>query len=187
MKWLLAISLLIFLMASPAYSQGSEEQLNEIRGWFKEINAQTDDYEAVHFADIKVSKNFNPENYSIEGSELYAPARVDLTKYFEGENLLKMVVNLFGDRDDLTSAYYLRNGELFFVDKEKTNYKRPRWHEEFNASEKSTTKNRFYIKNKQILKWINADGLSITETDPAFHDTQETLQNDFNVYLQVEE
>lgn len=186
MKRSLTILLVIFFMVSPVYSQISEEELNVIREWFKDINAHTDEYKAVHFADIRVYKDLNPDAYSVEGSELHAPERVDLTKYFEGENLVKMVVKLFGDREDLISAYYLRNGELIFVDKEKTVYKRPRWHEAFNASEKSVVKNRFYIKNKQILKWINAEGLSITETDPAFLNNQATIQNDFNLYLQVE-
>lgn len=186
MNRMFMITALILLIALPVHAQHSEKELDQVRDWFKEVNANISQYRKVEYPDIKVYKEISPEHYSMEGEELYRLAKVDMTKFFEDEQLVKVVLKFYGDREDLTSEYYFKNDDLFFVDKVKTIYHQPKWDDAFKESERSITKNRFYIKDDQLIRWINPDVNSVGKIDPSYGKHQMMLLNDYKLYTSVE-
>lgn len=180
------ITLLIFMAASPGHAQDSEKTLEQIREWFKEVNANTSQYRKVEYADLKMNKDINAEHYSMEGEDIYRLGNVHMTKFFEDEQLVKIVVDFYGDRQDLTSEYYLKDNNLFFVDKVYTVYKKPKWLDEFNETERSTVKNRFYFKDNQLIRWINPEVRSVGKMDPAYPQHEAKILNDYKLYSSID-
>lgn len=186
MKRVFIITALIFLSVLPTYSQNSEKELDQIRSWFNEINSNINQYRAVEYPNIKIIKDINPELYSMEGQEIYRLEQVNMTKFFEDKQLVKVILEFFGDRADLTSEYYFKNGNLFFVDKVKTVYHRPKWDDEFKESEISIAKNRFYIKDNQLIRWINPDIYSVGKMDPAYNQHEANILHDYKLYTSID-
>jgi len=139
----------------------------------------------IELSDIEISRDTTSEKYSVEGAETYRPAAARITKFFDGDELVKLVITFDSDREALISAYYFQEGELFFVDKSKTIYHRPKWHNEFNASEISTTSSHFYVKGQSLLKWVDSDLLSIGKSNPYFAEQEKTILSDANLYLAI--
>lgn len=120
MNEIIAIYSLLFLLSSSLLAQNTKDDLDQIRNWFKEINANINQFKKVELRDIQVYKDISPEKYSIEGDDIYRLAAVNMTKFSDGDKLIKLVVTFDGDREDLVSAYYFREGDLFFVDKSRS-------------------------------------------------------------------
>ena len=180
------ITTLLFLTALPAYTQHTEDELDRTRDWFRETNAKITQYKKVEYPDITSYKHVDSEQYSREGEELYSLAQVSMTKSFEDGQLVKIVVAFIGDREDLLSEYYVRNGSLFFVDKVKTIYHKPKWHDAFQASEKSIVKNRFYIKDDQLISWVNPDIMSVPKKDPSYQAQERMIVHDYQLYISID-
>lgn len=185
MNRIFIITALIFLTVLPVFSQNSEKELEQIRNWFREVNANISQYRKVEYPDIKVYKDISPEHYSMEGEEIYRLAKVDMTKFFEDEQLVKVVLEFNGDREDLTSEYYFKNGNLCFVNKVKTIYHRPKWDEAFKESERSIAKDRFYIKDNQLIRWINPKVNNVGKMDPSYNDQEAMILNDYKLYTSI--
>lgn len=186
MRRIFFINALFFWATLSVYSQTSEKELDQIRDWFKEINSNINQYKKVEFPDIKINEELNSDQHSLEGAELYRLGKVNMTKYFEGDQLVKVVLEFNGDREELTSEYYFKSGELFFVDKVKTIYHRPKWHEEFQETERSIAKNRFYIKDNQLIRWINPKIQSVGKMDPSYKKHESKILNDYNLYVKID-
>ncbi len=187
MNRIFMITALLFLTVLSAYSQNSEKELDQIRNWFREINSNTSQYKKVKYPDIKVYKDINPE-YSMEGEEIYRLVKINMTKFFEGEQLVKIVLEFYGDREDMTSEYYFKNGSLFFVDKTKTIYHKPKWDDAFKESERSIAKNRFYIKDNQLIRWINpeAEINMVGKRNPSYHENEGMILHDYKLYTSID-
>ena len=180
------ITTLLFLTALPAYTQHTEDELDQMRDWFREINAKISEYKKMEYPDTKVYKHAESEQYSKEGAELYSLVQANMTKFFEDGQLVKIVVAFIGDREDLLSEYYVKYGNLFFVDKVKTIYHKPKWHDAFQASEKSIVKNRFYIKDDQLINWVNPDILSVPKNDPSYQAQEMMIVHDYQLYVSID-
>lgn len=187
MKIQFLITAFIFLVTS-GFSQNNEGDLLRIRDWFREINANMDRYRKVEFPDIKVYKDLNPDHYSMEGAAIYRLGKIDMTRFFKGDQLVKVVLKFYGDREDLTSEYYIRKGRLFFVDKVKIIYDRPKWNNGFKESERSVLKNRFYFKDNHLIKCLAEEKTalrSIGKEDPSYKDFESKILHDFKLYTET--
>ena len=185
MKKIYIIVSLIFLITVPLYSQNSEKELDQIRTWFREVNSNVSHYSKAEFPEISISKDLNPDQFSIEGAKIYRFEKANMTKFFDGGLLVKLVVEISGDREELISEYYFKEGNLFFVDKVFTVYHRPKWHDEFDESEKSISKNRFYFKDNQLIRWVNPELQSVGKMDPSYKKHESAILNDVNLYIGV--
>jgi hypothetical protein len=177
---------LIFATVLPVFSQNSEKDLEQIRQWFSEINENINQCRKVEYADIKVCKDVNPTQYSMEGEKIYRLASVNMSKFIEDQQLVKVVLDFNGDRENLTSEYYFKNGNLFFVDKAKTIYHKPKWDKDFKESEKSIAKDRFYINNSRLIRWINPKENSVGKKDPIYNAQEVMILNDCKLYTSIE-
>lgn len=183
---IIILTQLIFLAALPLYAQDSEKTLAQIREWFKEVNAKSSQHRKVEYEDIQIKKDINPEQYALEGEEIYRLGNVHMTKFFDEEELVKIVVDFFGDRQDLTSEYYFKDDKLFFVDKVYTVYKKPKWLEGFNETERSTVNNRFYFSDNQLIRWINPEVRSVGKVDPDYPQHEAKILNDCKLYRSID-
>ena len=186
----LAILTLLLLLSNLLYCQQvEEEKLDQIRHWYEEVNVRLDQCRKVELPDINVYQDTRPTAYSREGAEIYRLAVVSMTKYYDGNELKKAVVTFNGDREELISEYYFRADSLFFVDKFKTIYHRPKWHDEFEATEKSILKNRFYFHDTHLLKWvkwIDTEVRPISKKDPVFAQQESSVLQDAMLYAYLE-
>ena len=181
------IFVMLGLWCGSLLAQNTEAELDQIRNCYKDVNAHLAEYKMVELANAQISQDSTSDKYSIEGSETYRPATARITKFYDGEDLAKLVVTFEGDREQLVSHYYFRQGKLFFVDKLKTIYHRPKWHHEFDATNTSIDKNRFYFNDDTLLKWVDAELLSIGKTNPHFSEQESTIVSDVHVYLAIRE
>lgn len=184
----LTIFSFLFLLSGSLYCQpaAEEKELDQIRRWYTEINAHVDHFKQVELPDVDVYRDTQSDTNSIEGAEIYRLAIANMTKFLEDDKPVKIVVTFDGDREDLVSAYYFREGSLFFVDKSKTIYHKPKWHDEFEESDKSILRNRFYFKSDSLLRWINTDIQPVSKTDPCFKKYESTILSDVNLYLGIQ-
>lgn len=188
MNRIFIITALIFLTALPVCSQNSEKELDQMRDWFMEVNANISQCRKVEYPDIKINKDVNPEQYSMEGEEIYRLEKVYMTKFFDDEQIVKVVIEFYGDREDLISDYYFKNGNLFFVDKIKTIYHRPKWDQAFKESESSIAKNRFYVNANQLIRWINPETeINIVgKMAPSYNEQEMMILNDYKLYTSID-
>ncbi len=174
---------MIFLMALPVCAQSSKKELDQIRNRFEEVNAYISQYKKVVYPDVTVDEDTSAGQYAMEGAEIYRLATVKMTKYFDDEQLVKVEVVFDGDREDMVSEYYLKEGNLCFVDKVKTVYHKPKWDDAFNASEKSVAKNHFYIKDHQLIRWIDPKINSVGKAHPSFRNHEAIILHDYALYI----
>ncbi|SDM35921.1 hypothetical protein SAMN05421823_112195 [Catalinimonas alkaloidigena] len=186
MNKLCILTLCVLMIPSGLFAQDSEKDVEQIRAWYKEVNAGMRHYKKVAYPDVQINRDQSPAHFSKEGAQLYRLASVTMTKYFKGEQLVKMIVEFEGDREDLTSAYYFRNDSLFFVEKDKTVYHRPKWDDNFQETEKSVARNHFYIRNNHLLVWVNPEVKQVGTTDPSFHQQEAMILNDYPLYVSTE-
>jgi hypothetical protein len=71
--------------------------------------------------------------------------------------LRKAVVQFDGGRADLISEYYFWNDTLIFVLKTRTDYEKPKWADDFNATSKTIKENRYYFNKDELIQWIESD------------------------------
>ena len=185
MNKIFIIAGLILLTASSLYSQSLEVDIEQIRAWFRDVNSNISTYRKAELTDINISQDANSNLFSKEGEKIYRLGVVNLTKYYDDEQLVKLTVEFDGDREDLTSDYYFKDGHLFFVDKIKTIYHRPKWHDDFNETQKSIGKNRFYIKNNRVIRWSTLEKDNVGIHDPAFVENESMIINDYMLYISI--
>ncbi|AHM59128.1 hypothetical protein D770_04305 [Flammeovirgaceae bacterium 311] len=185
MSRIFLIAGLIFSVILPLHSQNLEKDINQIREWFREVNSIISESNKVMLSEIEVNQGESSEPFSSEAAKIYRLGKIKMTRYFVDEQLVKMTIEFYGDREDLTSEYYFKNGNLFFVDKINTVYHRPKWHDEFKASQKSKTKDRFYVKEDRVIRWSTPDLESVGAMDPAFVENESMIANDYKQYIKI--
>lgn len=131
--------------------------IKQIRNEYDLINKSLDSYAKIENDDINVYKDLNPDNYSIESVEIYRLAVINMIRYYDKGEIKKIIVKFDGDRQDLMSEYYYINGTMIFAFKTLIDYKKPKWSDDFNESDKDIFENRFYFNDNKLIKWIDSD------------------------------
>lgn len=149
--------LLYFQIISFVYAQPDESDLNPLRNRVKEIDAYIDRYEKSYFKDINLIKDSINNTYSWEGAELYKIMEMDMIKYFDDKELVKIEVKFNGTHEKLRSEYYFQENNLVFVRKNKTIFHKSRYHKDFDESKYSTLYNHFYFIDGILIKWFVKD------------------------------
>jgi hypothetical protein len=158
---LILISILLLAVFSDT------DLIKQIRNESILINKSLDSYTKVENNDINVYKDLNPDDYSFESEDIYRVAMINLIRYFDNGDIKKAVVKFNGDRQDLISEYYYKNGSLFFVFKTQIDYKNPKWTDDFNETDKKVLENRFYFNGEKLIQWIdfNKETVDLTAID----------------------
>lgn len=188
MKQTILITWWLGMIVSSAVAQNSETALEQIRTWYRDVNANLDQYQEVAYSHIPLYEAVSPDDYSREGQEIYRLSQISMTKYFDEDRPVKVVLAFEGNREDLLSEYYFKNGLLFFVDKTKTIYHHHKMDEDFQDSEKSVDRNRFYFSSNRMIRWIrwrDSETNPVSERDPAYPVQEKKILNDYRLYLSV--
>lgn len=156
----------------------------QIRNEYNLINKSLDSYTKVENNDINVYKDLNPDNYSFESNEIYRLAIVNLIRYYDNDEIKKAIVKFNGDRQDLISEYYYKNGVLIFVFKTQIDYEKPKWSDDFNEADKKVLENRFYFNGEKLIKWIdfNKETVDLTAIDSTL---REKILSDSELYIKI--
>lgn len=107
-----------------------------IRQQYAAINKQARRYR-------KIKKQLS--GFSLEGGEL--------TAYFDGSSIVKIVANHYGESGRALEEYYYQDGKLIFVFRRDQQYDKP-----LSGKVLRTQENRFYFQNDRLVRWLNENG-----------------------------
>jgi hypothetical protein len=143
-----------FLLRAQAYV--SADAIDTIRSRYAEINKNLSRYR-------KVKKELS--GYSAEGGQLEA--------YFDGKAIRKIVATHYGESGRATEEFYYWDDQLIFVFRKDSQYDKP-----LSGKVVSTSENRFYFDNKQLIRWIGENGKQVSSNQPEYAEKQrENLEN----------
>jgi hypothetical protein len=98
--------------------------------------------------------------FSLEGGEL--------TAYFDGPAVVKIVANHYGEGGRTREEYYYANGKLIFVFQKESRYNRP-----LSGKVVRTIENRFYFENDRLIRWLGTDGKSVASGSSEYQEKQD--------------
>ncbi|MBN1950782.1 MAG: hypothetical protein JW801_06235 [Bacteroidales bacterium] len=159
-------TLILFFVNSYSQILSTEEEtraITDIRAKYKLINEQQDTY---------VKKTGPLEDYSTEGGEYVV--------YYAPENdPRKIIASYYGEMGRLVNEYYLWDGEVFFVFRQRYTYNSHIYMTEdipeegieaFDDSKTLITTNRYYFLDGQMIRWLDDEKNKI---DPASEEFKE--------------
>lgn len=153
MSKLFVVALILSSVAGPLAAfapQETAKQIQSIRQSYAAINRKQALYR-------KVKRELS--GFSTEGGEL--------TAYFEGQNIVKMLAIYYGEMGRTQEEYYFREGKLIFVLGTEKRYNRP-----LTGKVVSTKLSRFYFDNDKLIRWIDPSG-KLMAGDSAEYQQQE--------------
>ncbi len=109
--------------------------------WVGKIRAE---YARINSLKMRTTKK-DAEEQSTEGGEV--------TRYYDGNVLRKIVAVYYGESGRATCEYYFLNGQLAFAYYVDYNYDKP-----LSGKVKSKEENRFYFHEHKLFQWIGPDG-----------------------------
>jgi hypothetical protein len=140
--------IIAFIIFSSLTSINPIKEINRI---CKEIDASLLAFRKVEHADADLHKENKPGTYSIEGSELYNVAVINLDRYYHNETLRKAIVSFDAEREEMISQYYYRNDAVIMVHKTRKIYEQARWEEDFDSEKKKIEDYKVYLRGDTIV------------------------------------
>jgi hypothetical protein len=116
----------------------------------------------------KVTKELS--GFSLEGGEM--------TAYFKGPEIVKIVANHFGEMGRATEEYYYSQGKLIFVFRKDYRYSYP-----MSGKVVATRENRFYFENDRLIRWVNEDGKTVDAVTDEFKQKQDEYLDSSSKFL----
>lgn len=102
--------------------------------------------------------------FSLEGGELVA--------YFDGQSVVKIVANHYGESGSAFEEYYYVGGKLIFVFRKDQTYDRP-----LSGKVVRTEESRFYFESDRLIRWIGEKGKQVSlGTDEAQQKLKDYLE-----------
>ena len=74
----------------------------------------------------------------------------ELTAYFSGESLRKLVAKFYGETGQAREEYYFWDGRLFFVLRVESRYDKP-----LSGKVVSKSEERFYFADDALIRWLD--------------------------------
>ncbi|MBC8031949.1 MAG: hypothetical protein H7Z16_17835 [Pyrinomonadaceae bacterium] len=168
MKRLLTFSLVLVLSLFLLHGGNSlsstpqpADPIQSIRQQYATINKGTRRYR-------KVKKELS--GFSLEGGEM--------TAYFSGPAIVKIVANHFGESGRAVEEYYYSKGKLIFAFRKDYRYDRP-----MSGKVVSTQENRFYFQNDRLISWVNEDGRQVATATDEFKQKQDEYLESSSKFL----
>lgn len=111
----------------------------KIRKEYVSINADSKKYR-ISLKDIR--------GLSTEGGEL--------KNYYDGDELKKSVLSLFGEMGKSIQEYYFAGEQVFFCFERNTEYDKPIYNNDMRI--KKIEENRYYFNGEKMIRWVGASG-----------------------------
>jgi hypothetical protein len=125
--------------AGPSAKDSTELIILKIRKEYSGINADSKKYRVV----LKEAMGL-----STEGGELKS--------YYDGDELKKSVLTLFGEMGRCVREYYFAGGQVFFCYERNTEYDKPIYMKDMRI--KKIEENRYYFNKEKLVRWVGASG-----------------------------
>jgi hypothetical protein len=101
----------------------------------------------------KVKKDLS--GFSTEGGELVA--------YFDGKAIVKMMATYYGETGRTVEEFYCRDGKLIFAFRKVLRYSEP-----LSGKVVSTSVERFYFQDDQLIRWLDTDNKPVETSNPDY-------------------
>jgi hypothetical protein len=152
MSRLLSITAAIAIcLGSIAVTQAQGDPIPQIRSHYASINKLLPKFK-------KVKKELS--GFSTEGGEL--------TAYFDGPAVAKMVATYLGESGRATEEFYFWNGDLIFVFRKESMYDKP-----LSGKIASSKESRFYFDKGRLVRWIDEKGKQVSPSSAEFTEKQD--------------
>lgn len=121
--------------------------IGQIKSQYEKINSDSK---------VKVFKATEEKVYDLssEGGSL--------KRFYDGNELKKAELTLFGETGQSTTQYYFLNGELIFAKSSDKWYKEPIYMGKTQTD--SLDKNEFYFKNQILVRWVDNNSKIVEQT-----------------------
>lgn len=97
--------------------------------------------------------------FSVEGGQMVA--------YFDGDRLMKVVANHYGESGRAVEEYYFRDGRLIFVYRKDSNYDRP-----MSGKVVYTAEHRLYFDGDRLIRWVGPNGKQVAHGATEYEEKQ---------------
>lgn len=125
--------------AGPSAKDSTELIILKIRKEYAGINADSKKYHLV-LKDIM--------GLSTEGGELKS--------YYDGNELKKSVLTLFGEMGKTIKEYYFADKQVFFCYERNAGYDKPMYMKDMRINK--IVEIRYYFNNEKLIRWVGASG-----------------------------
>jgi len=150
----LSLFFLLLSVTSQAVFHGFSQQLSNIGDstdvYIKAIKAE--------YARINSLTNLRIDTLEIDGLSAEGG---EYRLYYEGQNLVKVVVLFYGEMGRIRAEYYLKDGNLIFSYQQKEEYDRPIGQDQIKI--KSAKDRRYYLHNKRLIHYVDNSGKQSTK------------------------
>lgn len=133
--------------------------INTIKNQFVTINSDSKDSK-------KIEKEILGE--STEGGVLVSCFKDDILK--------KVVLTNYGEMGKITTEYYFKENNIFFVFEKETNYDKPMYEKNFKVI--FDTEKRYYLDDNQLIRWIEGSNELVDSATLEFKEKQKQLRLD---------
>jgi hypothetical protein len=141
--------------SAKAKKDSTELIILKIRKEFVNINADSKKYR-ISLKDIM--------GLSTEGGEL--------KNYYDGDELKKSVLTLFGEMGKSIREYYFAGEQVFFCYERNTEYDKPGYSKDMHI--KKIEENKYYFDKEKLIRWLGPSG-KIVPSDQYKEQTQMLL------------
>ena len=142
-------------------AQDSSDAVTTIRKRYAAINQNLPKYKTIKKELL---------GFSTEGGEL--------TAYFEGPAIRKIVARFQGESGRALEEYYYWEDELQFVYRKEDTYSEPMSGKVTNSAE-----TRFYFDNGKLIRWLNHKGKPMRRGNVSFDKEQEKYLSHSKLFL----
>ena len=129
-------------------NDSTEILISKIRKEYNKINSDS--------SKLRIVKE-DRSGQSTEGGEL--------KKFYDGDNLRKAILVLYGETGKSITEYYFANGRLFFAYERIEEYNKPIY--ENGTKVNKVEENRYYFNNLRLIRWINSGKMINNSLYPA--------------------
>ena len=161
MAALLAIVLLAPVGSAPAKNGDEQRAVSVIRQRYAAINKELAKYKAVKKELV---------GFSTEGGEL--------TAYFEGPRLRKIVARFQGESGRALEEYYYWDDELQFVYRKDDTYTEP-----MSGKVASSDETRFYFEGRKLIRWLDSRGKPMRRGSAQFGEEQNKYLSNSQLFV----
>lgn len=102
--------------------------------------------------------NADPKKYRITLKDIWGLSTEggELKNYYDGYELKKAALTLFGEMGRSVMEYYFTGKQVFFCFERHTEYDKPIYESDMRI--KKIEENRYYFNGESMIRWVDASG-----------------------------
>lgn len=169
MKKITFLAFLLILLLGIKAQTTEEDQVKQIREWFANTNNNKVKYD---------TKSFDMPDQATEGATL--------TAFYDGNQIVLLEAEYYGESGNFKSYHYFWNGMLFFVFTVREVYSSHIM--DPNNKVASKEENRYYFWEGKMIRWLDPQKNKVSKTSKIFQTEEKSIIDETDqLYLRTQE